>query len=273
MCLRIRESQLKNKSVLVNMVKLLICVILLAICISGEEISYEELSEIDERIVGGKNVTIEEYPWQVSLQYGRTHICGGSLYSKDIVITAAHCVFNKTAEHFKVRVGSTKYYEGGELVNVTTFKIHNEFNFTTYENNIALLRLEHPVTFSRKVKSIKLARRYPTFRTNAVVTGWGSTGGNLLSTSLQAANVKLLPPKDCASSSHSYGNLIKPGMICAYAKEKDLCDGDSGGPLVNRGRLIGVVCWDRGCGHADLVGVYTDVVHYKPWISQTVKEW
>lgn len=43
-------------------------------------------------IVGGVETTIEKHPWQVSLQKNSFHICGGSIISKDWVITAAHCV-------------------------------------------------------------------------------------------------------------------------------------------------------------------------------------
>lgn len=43
------------------------------------------------RIVGGKTVHIEEYPFQVSLQSGGHHMCGGSVIHENFVLTAAHC--------------------------------------------------------------------------------------------------------------------------------------------------------------------------------------
>lgn len=240
----------------------------------SEEDSHHQLENNDERIVGGQEANIKDYPWQVSIQRGNSHLCGGSLYSKDIVITAAHCIDNATTEYLQVRLGSAKFNEGGQLVQVAEYRIHEDYNSSTYEHDIALVRLATPVTLNRQVKTIKLARRIPTFRTNAIVTGWGSTRAGSYSTSsiLQAANVKLIRTEDCASKTYGYGALIKPGMICAYAQGKDACEGDSGGPLINRGRLIGVVSWDRGCATANLLGVYSDIVHYKPWIYKTLKE-
>lgn len=44
------------------------------------------------RIVGGMDIRIEEAPYQASLQYFGSHICGAGIISKNYIITAAHCV-------------------------------------------------------------------------------------------------------------------------------------------------------------------------------------
>lgn len=43
------------------------------------------------RIVGGEPTSIEEYPYQVSLQVFSSHTCGAAVVSEDYVLTAAHC--------------------------------------------------------------------------------------------------------------------------------------------------------------------------------------
>lgn len=45
----------------------------------------------DLLIVGGFETTIEDQPWQVSLQVGASHYCGGSIIGNEWVLTAAHC--------------------------------------------------------------------------------------------------------------------------------------------------------------------------------------
>lgn len=45
---------------------------------------------LDGRIVGGYEVDIADFPYQVSLQRGG-HFCGGSIIGEKWIITAAHC--------------------------------------------------------------------------------------------------------------------------------------------------------------------------------------
>lgn len=44
----------------------------------------------NDRIVGGYETTIEEHPWQVSLQYASSHRCGGSIIGHRWILSAAH---------------------------------------------------------------------------------------------------------------------------------------------------------------------------------------
>ncbi|KAF6081078.1 coagulation factor XII [Phyllostomus discolor] len=93
---------------------------------------------------------------------------------------------------------------------------------------------------------------------------------------LQEAQVPLIPPESCSSSS-MHGAAFVPGMLCAGFPEGgvDACQGDSGGPLVceeeaaeRRLILRGIVSWGSGCGDRNKPGVYTDVANYLTWIRE-----
>lgn len=47
---------------------------------------------IDDKIVGGNETTIEQHPYQVSLRYRGFHYCGGSILTPTRVLTAAACI-------------------------------------------------------------------------------------------------------------------------------------------------------------------------------------
>nr|P51588.1 RecName: Full=Trypsin; Flags: Precursor [Sarcophaga bullata]CAA64354.1 trypsin-like enzyme [Sarcophaga bullata] len=233
-------------------------------------------NDLDGRIVNGVDTTIEAHPYQVPLQNAAlSHFCGGSIISEDLVVTAAHCMQSYTASQIKVRLGSTIYNEGGELVSVKAFKFHEGYNPKTMVNDVALIKLATPVRESSKIRYIRLADRTPPTGTPAVVTGWGTkcflTCVSLPKT-LQEVEVDIVDQKACASNEFKYGSQIQDTMVCAYALKKDACQGDSGGPLVANNQLVGIVSWGSGCARVGYPGVFCDVPSVRSWIEKTAKE-
>jgi secreted trypsin-like serine protease len=62
---------------------------------SGESYQqiYSECAGEGEKVFGGTEATVGEFPWQVSLQDADTgvHYCSGSIINENWVLTTGHC--------------------------------------------------------------------------------------------------------------------------------------------------------------------------------------
>uniref|UniRef100_A0A8C3UFI3 Transmembrane serine protease 4 n=1 Tax=Catharus ustulatus TaxID=91951 RepID=A0A8C3UFI3_CATUS len=56
------------------------------------------------RVLGGSPAAIEAWPWQVSLQYRKEHICGGSIIGPGWVLTAAHWKLSERLQQAEVEL-------------------------------------------------------------------------------------------------------------------------------------------------------------------------
>jgi len=237
-------------------------------CALGAAVPEGLLPQLDGRIVGGTATTINNFPYQISLQRSGSHSCGGSIYNNRIIVTAAHCLQSVSASSLRIRAGSSYWNSGGVVIAVAAFRNHEGYNPSTMVNDVAVIRLASTLTMSTTIKTVPLASTNPANGAAAVVSGWGtlSSGSSSIPSQLQYVNLNIVGQTQCASSTYRYGSQIKNSMICAYAANKDSCQGDSGGPLVSGGNLVGVVSWGYGCAAAGYPGVYADVPYLRSWI-------
>ncbi|XP_065370508.1 trypsin alpha-4-like [Calliphora vicina] len=238
-------------------------------CALGAAMPEGMVPQLDGRIVGGVTTSISSFPWQISLQRGGSHSCGGSIYNNQIIVTAAHCLQSVSTSVLKVRAGSSFWNSGGILVSVAAFKNHEGYNSNTKVNDIAVIRLSSSLTTSSTIKPIALTSTATATGAVASVSGWGTTssGSDSLPTQLRYIDIKIVARTQCASSNYGYGSKIKASMICGYTVGKDSCQGDSGGPLVSGGELVGVVSWGYGCAYPNYPGVYANVAVLRSWVE------
>ncbi|XP_075630595.1 suppressor of tumorigenicity 14 protein isoform X3 [Balearica regulorum gibbericeps] len=237
------------------------------------------------RIVGGQNSDVGEWPWQVSLHVNsQGHVCGASLISDRWLVSAAHCFLRLQGVRYSDPSLWTAYLgltdqSNRSGTNVQTRKIkriisHPLFNDYTFDYDIAVMELQHPVTFSSVVKPICLpdsTHNFPVGK-DLWVTGWGATveGGSGASI-LQKAEIRLINQTVC---NQLLTDQVTEHMMCVgiLTGGVDACQGDSGGPLVsvepsNRMFLAGVVSWGDGCAQRNKPGVYSRVTSLRPWIK------
>lgn len=47
-----------------------------------------------DRVIGGSDAQKGQFPFQISLRVGGSHVCGGTIITNKFILTAAHCVEN-----------------------------------------------------------------------------------------------------------------------------------------------------------------------------------
>lgn len=232
------------------------------------------------RIVNGEDTTINTIPFQVSLEFFGTHTCGGAIVTGDTILTAAHCLDYFSEYHelttLTVRVGSTFLNREGTVHNLSRVILHEQYDPTTYDYDVAILKLADPLTFGPGVQPVVLARNRQDLRDNEIVqvSGWGRirTGGPLADV-LQKIDMPVLPQEQCREMFKDI-NEITDRMFCAgfVNGQGDSCNGDSGGPLVNQYNVLyGMVSWGPAqCASQGYAGVYTNVAFFFNWIRSNI---
>lgn len=132
-----------------------------------------------QRIVNGTDTTIEAIPFQVSLQFYGQHSCGGVILNAKTVLTAAHCLeyineFNPVSA-LSIRIGSSFLHRDGQVIDIREIRVHEQYNPSTYDFDVALLYVATPLTFSAQVQPAKLPSTTTSVQTGEIVqvSGWG----------------------------------------------------------------------------------------------------
>ncbi|XP_070160965.1 trypsin-1-like [Polyergus mexicanus] len=225
------------------------------------------------RIIGGTSTTIDKHPYQVSIHYDGKLVCGGSIISKQWILTAAHCVYGGKLSLFKIRVGSSYHDKEGILITDISLVIpHEKYDEDTYDYDVALIKLLTPLSLGQDAKIVTLAKPSSNIKTGstATVSGWGKMSPNGESSKvLQTLKVPTIDQETCRKI-YIRHRIVTPNMLCAgyTTGEKDTCQGDSGGPLVYNSVQIGIVSWGAQCASAGYPGVYTRISTIRNWITK-----
>merc|ERR1712198_431736 len=134
------------------------------------------------RIINGVDAGHGEFPWQISLRFGRYgHICGGTLIGNQYVLCAAHCFGQtKNPAAYTVRVGEwyLKRGDGTEKdMRVSEVHVRESYNRPKqFNNDIALMKLAQPVDFSGPYAGpacMPAAGKDYRGHQNCMLSGWG----------------------------------------------------------------------------------------------------
>nr|CAD7447130.1 unnamed protein product [Timema bartmani] len=162
----------------------------------------------DQRIVGGKQADILDFPYLVSLQLkDEGHICGASLINKLWVLTASHCVVDlntltsKNPKFYVIVAGSNDVRTSEkskkndvlkkQIRQPVAFYPHRKFHSTIMVNDIALIMVNQPFDLKDNVNLVKLPKMKnpaPDLKGSCTVVGWGDTFARSLTSRAMSHN-------------------------------------------------------------------------------------
>eukprot|EP01025_Chloroclados_australasicus_P055944 TRINITY_DN6868_c0_g1_i4.p1 TRINITY_DN6868_c0_g1~~TRINITY_DN6868_c0_g1_i4.p1 ORF type:complete len:451 (-),score=37.49 TRINITY_DN6868_c0_g1_i4:989-2209(-) len=234
----------------------------------------EVFAEVLFEVTGGESVGADRYPYLVSLQQELivekqfNHFCGGVLISDHLVLTVAHCIYQRntqtetldydmrdaaksshgTLAHigniYAARSPSCRHEEGNGRRKVVEYWIHPDYDgYSINGNDIAILKVESNFDYLGPFPYFDFDNKVDLARPSMTVLGWGATESKetdpLFSSSivknLQEAKVNFNPISTCQEEANSVNTdykIVEGQMLCFVNPESDTCTGDSGGPVL-----------------------------------------
>ena len=180
-----------------------------------------------------------EFPWMVALTENNKYICGGSLIHPHVVLTAAHCVYDKQAVNLMARLGEWDTKTENEPFLHSDYEIRDirvvtGFQSETLVNDVALLVLKYEVKLSAHINTVCLPPKNFKFDSaECFASGWGAdeyAKKGSYRANLKKMKLPTVPLKDCQDRLRStrLGPLFKLNLsfMCAGGEMGiDMCAG------------------------------------------------
>ncbi|XP_059154219.1 plasma kallikrein-like [Physella acuta] len=243
----------------------------------------QTVEDQSEKIITGQETPASAWPWFVYLKTylpsGIHLICGGSILTELWILTAAHCAIELDSVVI-VYFGMHDIRQKQTVKHITSRKfLSKAYRLPNglLENDIMLIKLDSPITFTESIRPICLPTKDMTNSTNCFSIGFGRTREK------GPGSTKLLQIKSNPMNQKLCMFLLRYTMmssvdtlICGDDEHgQGVCMGDSGGPLSckedGRYYIVGVISAGFDCGMKELPNIMVSVYAWLDWIKTTIK--
>lgn len=219
------------------------------------------------RIIGGTTAGATEFAnvAKLTITYkSGSSLCSGTLIDPRWILTAAHCVADKTTSRVQVELAGKTY--SGDL-----WKTHPSYNPNAFSNgyDLALVRLTAPVA---GMTPALLATTSPKVGDSLAIVGYGNTGTPAAGQKVGTYGIR------------RYGFVTVEAVAAQHVKWRldkgepnTIASGDSGGPAFLKGTstIVGVasgVTYPNGSGIGRLESIAFEqrVDVHRNWINSTM---
>ena len=151
-------------------------------------------------------------------------------------------------------------------------RVHPNYNSSSNENDIALIKLHEPAKLNKFVSTICLPDQDPDalYENGNLchVAGWGTNRVDPVYP-LSSLTLPIVSNSQCDTFEEF---TVTDKMLCAGRKDGiDTCSGDGGSALMCKGTkgfvAVGINSVGESCGASEHYGVYSDVRPYLDWIK------
>jgi len=199
------------------------------------------------RIANGEEAIPNSWPWMAFLIVkisNESSFFAGTILDHDTILTNAYFLdMVKNLSDVSVYVGlhnkSAAFESNG--YSVSQIHIHPGYNNMTWQNDVAIIKLNNSLNFSDQVSSICLPSpnsHASVYGKEVVVTGWGFTESGNSSTLLRQAKLKILNETYLELMSMFFKEFIPSEQYAVIEDtstdkvDTNTCSEDSGGPLL-----------------------------------------
>lgn len=160
--------------------------------------------------------------------------------------------------------------------------LHPDFqNHSDWDNDVALIKLKHPVVMSDKITPIPLPERDYNLETGVgAITGWGWGISFAASTHLKQLILPLANHSACKREFQGNDRTppVDDNMFCTRSPDsyQNVCFGDSGSVLAVKDDdtgdvyAAGILSYDKPCS-LQKYAVYMKIYSYLPWIYKVLR--